>query len=143
MNKEEIQAKFDTDYKWLLKGVLAIYNQQTFDEQQTESVNHNNHRGFKTTDAKFLSSIATQIKNGYGLSEKQVFVTRKKMAKYAAQCAKLAKVGVRVEDVGKLEEAVLWTQRKNPKTQADFAARLRRNTFGESSIARAALMIRR
>jgi hypothetical protein len=112
MTKEDVQLKFQTDVRWLLKGVLAIHNQQTIDEKSAELTKHNNHRGFTCSDAKFLSSIASQIKKGYGLSPKQVFVTRKKMMKYAAQCLNLSKRGVNVEDCGKFQEAVQWTLSK-------------------------------
>jgi len=120
MTKENIQEKFNTDYKWLFRGVLAIHNQQTLDEQRTESTNHNNRRGFTSTDAKFLSSIATQIRRGHGLSSKQLFVTRKKMAKYAAQCAKLARDGVKVENFGRIDESIVWTEKKNPKVKSQL-----------------------
>lgn len=113
MNKEDVQVKFDIDYRWLFRGVLAIHNQQTLDEKKTESTNHHNRRGFTPADAKFLSSISEDIKRGYGLSPKQVFVLRKKMRKYAAQCCNLAKAGVRVEDVGRLEDAVKATSVRN------------------------------
>jgi hypothetical protein len=112
MTKEDVQNKFDTDVRWLLKGVLAIHNQQTLDEKQSESTNHNNHRGFTSSDAKFLTSIANQIRKGYGLSPKQTAVTRRKMRKYASQCLALAKKGVKPESIGRFEEAVEWTAKK-------------------------------
>jgi len=115
MTKEIVQEKFQSDYRWLFRGVLAIHNQQTADEKKTESTNHNNHRGFTGADAKFLTSIANQIWGGFGLSPKQVFVTRKKMMKYAAQCANLAKKGIKLTHFGKLDESVRWTEVKNAK----------------------------
>jgi hypothetical protein len=114
MTKEDVQARFNTDYRWLLRGILAIHNQQTLDEKKTESTNHTNHRGFTSTDAKLLSSFAGQILKGYGLSPKQVFIARKKMRKYAGQIVRLSKANVRVENLGKIDEAIRWTIKKNP-----------------------------
>jgi len=113
MNDLELREKFNTDYKWLFRGVLAVNMQQTADERLQETVKFHNNRGFTPADAKFLCSIAKQILKGYGLSEKQLYVTRKKMHKYAGQCLRLAKAGIKVENVGKLEDAIHWTISKN------------------------------
>ena len=116
MTKEQLQLKFDTDYNWLFRGVLAVNMQQTADERTQETVKYHNCRGFRPADAKFLCSIAKSILAGYGLSQKQVFVTRKKMQKYAGQCIALAKNGIKVQNLGKIDNAVLWTVRKGGQT---------------------------
>ena len=112
MTKEQLREKFNTDYRWLFRGVLAVNMQQTADERVQENVKYHNNRGFTPADAKFLCSIAKSILKGWGLSQKQIFITRKKMQKYAGQCLNLAKAGIRVENVGKMEDAIHWTLAK-------------------------------
>jgi len=113
MTKEQIQNKFDTDYRWLFRAVLAINAQQTADERTQETVKYHNNRGFTPSDAKFLCSVAKQIKSGYGMSQKQIFIIRKKMKKYIGQCMRLAKAEIKITDYGKLEDSIRWTHIKN------------------------------
>jgi hypothetical protein len=113
MTKEDIQAKFDTDNRWLFKGILAVYARQTADERVTESVKYHNRKGFCPTDAKFLCSIGRQITMGWGLSPKQVALARKKMQKYAGQCLLISKTGERTPiDERKLAISLELTMRK-------------------------------
>lgn len=88
--KEQIKDKLATDDKWLFRGIVAIFNKQTEDEQDSGYTAHDNGMGFNGVDAEFLSSLALQI-NRYGrLSPKQIEIARTKMAKYAGQLAKIA-----------------------------------------------------
>jgi len=113
MNKEQLQEKFNSDNLWLFRGILAINMQQTADERIQENVKYHNCRGFRPTDAKFLCSIAKSILKGWGLSEKQLYIARKKMQKYAGQCLALAKAGIKVENLGKINDSLHWTLVKN------------------------------
>jgi hypothetical protein len=88
--KETIREKLDTDSRWLQRGVVAIWEQQTNDEQRAKSTRHDNGMGFNGVDAMFLSSIAERVQRGIPLSERQVEATRRVMRKYAGQLAKLA-----------------------------------------------------
>jgi hypothetical protein len=97
VKKQELQQLFETHDEWLLRGLLCIYDRQTADEHFSKSVNHNNGKGFKTSDASFLSSIAVAVLHGWPLSEAQLRVTRHKMHKYAQQCLTASKVAENLE----------------------------------------------
>lgn len=88
--KEEIAEKLITDLKWLTRGILAIYNRQTYDEQQMLETKHHNGMGFSGADSRFLSAMAQNLQKGWNLSEKQIAVSRRMMKKYAGQLAKIA-----------------------------------------------------
>ena len=83
--KEQVQELLQTDMRWLTRGIVAIYERQTYDEQRSESTKHFNKRGFRGSDAKFLTSLAKWIIAGRSLTEKQTYVARKRMDKYAGQ----------------------------------------------------------
>jgi hypothetical protein len=92
-----IKAKLETDNRWLERGILAIYNYQTSQEQRAGDTIEDNGVGFNGADGQFLSSIAKWIKGGcqYGkqeghrLSVKQAAVARRKMMKYAGQLVRI------------------------------------------------------
>lgn len=96
--KEMIKDKLLADPKWLGRAILAIYAKQTEAEQASEATFKHNNVGFNGGDAPLMSSFAKQIqkKMSYGvpteraLSEKQIFIARKRMVKYAGQLAKIA-----------------------------------------------------
>lgn len=88
--KEEIAEKIETDMKWLIRGVLAIYARQTADEKIQDTVKYHNGQGFRPQDAKFMSSIAKWIKKNRPLTEKQTYATRKRMTIYVGQLTKIA-----------------------------------------------------
>jgi hypothetical protein len=88
---------------WAVRGMLAIYAKQTADEQQAETVTHDNGVGFTGTDGHILSSFAKQVNRwmataperrqyDFPLSVKQTAIVQKKMPKYAGQLLKIAKV---------------------------------------------------
>lgn len=88
--KEEIRANLETDDRWLYRGIKAIYERQTADEQETSSTNCENGVGFNGADAEFMSSIAQQVIHLNFLTPKQKEIARKKMLKYAGQLARIA-----------------------------------------------------
>ena len=87
---EIIKARISVDDAWLMRGVLAIYAQQTAEEQRTEQTIEKNGVGFNGCDAVFLSSIAEFIKRNGFLTPKQLRYTRMKMIKYSGQLARIA-----------------------------------------------------
>lgn len=91
LTKEYIKKQLLTDTRWLMRGVVAIFEKQTYDEQQTESTKEHNGVGFNGVDAEILSSFAKQIKAGRTLSVKQTAIAQKKMPKYAGQLLSIAK----------------------------------------------------
>ena len=91
LTKEFIKEKLITDQRWLMRGIIAIYEKQTWDEQQSEMTKEDNGVGFNGIDAYILSSFAKQIKAGRTLSIKQLAIAQKKMPKYARQLLTIAK----------------------------------------------------
>ena len=98
-NKEEIKENLLHKNEWVYRGVLAIYEKQTFDEQVNERTEHHNGVGFNGIDGDIMSSFAKQIIKWNGtkyqkfpesLSQKQTAIARKKIVKYSGQLAKIA-----------------------------------------------------
>lgn len=80
-----IREKLSTDDRWILRGLLVIYSNQTTDEQSAGMTKYNNNIGFTGADAAFLTSLAQQYQRKSFLSEKQMPYLRKKMPKYSGQ----------------------------------------------------------
>jgi hypothetical protein len=96
MTREELFNKINTRPQAAVAALLALYERQTSDEQSSETTSHENGVGFNGTDAHILTSFAKQaLRNqearrnvgGYpnDLSEKQLALLRKKLAKYGRQ----------------------------------------------------------
>jgi len=88
--KEEIKEMLKTNDKAVLRGIVAIYNKQTSEEQQIKETNVTNGKGFNGVDARFLSSLAEQIMQSNRLTEKQIVSARKVILKYSGQLANIA-----------------------------------------------------
>jgi hypothetical protein len=91
ITKEIIVEKLASNPKWLLAGIVAIYNRQTADEQSADATQEDNKMGFNGVDARFGSSLAKRILSGYSLSPKQMAAGAKMMKKYAGQLLLVAK----------------------------------------------------
>jgi hypothetical protein len=92
---EQIRAELEKSNRWLQRGLLRIYAEQTLDEQATGTTHASNGVGFNGVDAEILSSFAEQLikrdwPSGRDLSEKQIALLRKKLPKYAKQLAMFA-----------------------------------------------------
>lgn len=93
---EEIKDNLKTKDVWVTKGVVAIFDRQTADEQASEETKHHNGIGFNGVDGRIMSSFAKQINNfrpgkfNTPLSKKQMEIARKKIMKYAGQLTKIA-----------------------------------------------------
>lgn len=92
MNKKEalqvLQEKLATDARWAQRALLAIFKNQTADEQMEGTVNKNNNMGFRCVDSHLLTSFASQLKTRGFLSPKQMVYVHKKMPVYARQLMK-------------------------------------------------------
>ena len=88
--KEEIRSKLETSQVWLERAVIAIYDRQTYDEQQIHETREQNGRGFSGFDANYLTYIAKWINNGKHLDGKHLSKTRQKMLKYSGQLVRIA-----------------------------------------------------
>lgn len=106
-----IKSNVEDSDKWLMRAILAIFECQTYDEQNSESTKHNNSIGFNGVDAHIMSSFAKQIlvwnrhvkagTNRYNspLSDKQLRIARRKMTKYAKQLARIVRVRSEIKEV--------------------------------------------
>ncbi len=97
--KEEIRQNLNTNDVWVTRGVCAIFNYQTAEEQSVDETVEDNGVGFNGVDANILSSFAKQINKWNAqtnpsfpcpLSPRQMEIARNKIGKYAGQLAKIA-----------------------------------------------------
>lgn len=92
MNKKEalvtLQRKLATDTRWAQRALLAIYRNQTADEQVQGEVKHHNAMGFRCMDSHILTSFADQLQYRGSLSPKQMAIVHRKMPIYARQLMK-------------------------------------------------------
>ena len=83
--REQIQSMLMSSDASLIRGLLRIYANQTMDEQKSASVNRNNGIGFRSCDARILTSLAQQAQRKGSLSIKQLDLLRRKMPVYVGQ----------------------------------------------------------
>jgi len=83
-----LQEVLRTDARWAQRALLAIYKNQTADEQRAANVTHDNGMGFRCMDSIILTSFANQLQTRGSLSPKQMNVVFKLMPKYARQLMK-------------------------------------------------------
>lgn len=88
--EQEIKNLIQTNDKVLYGALKKLYAEQTADEQRAETTRERNGAGFNSVDAKFLSSVAEFLKRTGFLTDKQKYVTRKKLVKYNKQLTRLA-----------------------------------------------------
>jgi hypothetical protein len=84
-----LREKLTSDIRWTERALLRIFENQTADEQEKDSVAKHNLIGFTTYDAAFLSNVAKRtVCRGYQMSEKQAKYVMLAMGKYARQLFK-------------------------------------------------------
>ncbi len=92
MNKADtltaLQNKLATDMRWAQRALLAIFRNQTADEQVSANVTHHNSMGFRCMDSEILTSFANQLQHRGTLSLKQMTIVHRLMPKYARQLMK-------------------------------------------------------
>lgn len=103
--REFILAKVTTDPRWMVQGLITIFEHQTQDEQNSDTTNQHNGVGFSSFDAEIMSSIAKRainkgLKNalrnkqpiilGQYFSPREEEIIKKRMTKYAGQLARFA-----------------------------------------------------
>lgn len=95
MTDKDLKALFIANMQvhdaWITRGLVAIYEKQTADEQFVKTTKHSNGVGFTGSDAHFLSSLAQQYQYKGYLSAKQMKFARRSMKKYAGQLVKIVK----------------------------------------------------
>lgn len=104
ITKQYIRSKLETDDRWLERGILAIYNFQTSNEQQTGETIEANSVGFNGSDARLLTYCAKWIARGNHLSGIFLERARKSTLKYAGQLAKIAKDNDKAKQVVRCNE---------------------------------------
>jgi hypothetical protein len=88
--RKEIEDGLRTDDKWLIRGLLALYERQTTTEQRVEETKEKNFRGFSAADAPKLTGIAKFYLRRKFISSRQKDLVRARIMKYAAQLAQIA-----------------------------------------------------
>lgn len=91
--EEFIRNKLLTSNQWLERGIVAIYNKQTRQEQASEETRERNGVGFNGADGHTGAYLAKWIASGKHLSGKWIPKARKMMVKYAGQLSKIANEG--------------------------------------------------
>lgn len=88
--KEEVRENLMSNQEWLERGILAIFRQQTADEQSGEYTRWYNRHGFSSADASYLTYTANWLLSGKHLTGYHVEKARRRLLKYAGQLAKIA-----------------------------------------------------
>lgn len=82
---QELKSQIARNNNQAVKALLAIYRNQTYEEQTVQETIEDNGIGFNGTDAEFCSSLAENYLRFHRLSDKQYNSLRKVMQKYAGQ----------------------------------------------------------
>jgi len=88
--KEKIKELIVTSDKAVERGLVAIFNLQTFDERKSEETREKNGVGFSAFDAPIGSYYAKWIKSGKHLNGRHLIKARKLILKYIGQLTKIA-----------------------------------------------------
>ena len=83
--KESVKDLLKRNDEAVERGILRIYSFQTDEEKYVGMTKTINGKGFSKFDVEILSSYAEQIKSGRHLTQKQMYVARPKICKYAGQ----------------------------------------------------------
>lgn len=83
--KEEILANIETKENWACNALMAVFKNQTSDEQTGHYTKHTNSKGFTKFDAELLTSFAHQYSSKNWLSRKQLKIVRRRIPKYWRQ----------------------------------------------------------
>ena len=88
--KEDIKKMLMESDHAVYRGLLAIWEKQTIDEQDDNHTRHHNGVGFSGVDAPICSSFVAFYKKAGFLTKPQLKIARKKILKYAEQLKKIA-----------------------------------------------------
>jgi hypothetical protein len=97
---EYVREMLKTNEAWMFRGLVAIYQKQTFDEQKSKVTAHSNGVGFTGSDAAWLSAMAEAYLAKRFFSDKMRAGVKKAMPKYARQLVNIAE-----------EKAIMETKR--------------------------------
>jgi hypothetical protein len=88
--REFIWNRIQTSDKWMVHGLLAIYDLQTPEEQNKYVTIEDNHVGFTGVDAPFMTGMAKWWNDKHFFTDKQKVAIRKTLEKYCGQLEKIA-----------------------------------------------------
>jgi len=88
--REQIIDKLWTDKYWVERGIVALFKQQTADEQEAENTKYHNGRGFNSWAAGPGTYYAKWVLSGRHLSGQYVEKARKICLKHIGQLVKIA-----------------------------------------------------
>lgn len=92
--KQYIQDLIRKNDNAVVRGVIQIYNRQTFDEQVEQESNVENGIGFNKNDAPFMSTVAIAFITGKKVDAKTFEIARNKMLHYWKQLMEISKEGL-------------------------------------------------
>jgi|GEM_PF-1209872 len=98
-NETRIKELLDANPKAVMRAIVTIYERQTEDEKHSHTTKNRNGVGFGAFDAEFMTSLALQIKNGRGLSDRQLVIGRNKIKRYHRQLCEVANAKAAVKPV--------------------------------------------
>lgn len=89
--KSYLKNLVKTNDRALLKAIVLIYNNQTFEERVRGMAIESNRSGFDKIDADVMGLIAKKIKSGQPLTKGELAKSRNKMQKYWRQLMIISK----------------------------------------------------
>ena len=87
---EDIKEMLEKSALAVERGILALFKQQTTDEQAAEETHYLNGRGFSGTEAHYGTYLAKYIIGGNNLTGKHLLKARKITIRHRVQLAKIA-----------------------------------------------------
>jgi hypothetical protein len=88
--REDIVAMLNTNDRAVERGVVAIWQRQTADEQSTDTTRHSNGIGFSGWSAHSGSYYAKWVESGRRLTGKHLDKARKIALHHAGQLTRIA-----------------------------------------------------
>jgi hypothetical protein len=89
--KEEIKQQLSTNPKWIERGLVVLYQRQTYEEQQSGGTIVDNKMGFNGSDSRYLTYCAKWVLGGNRLNEKHLQKCGKMLPKYWKQIMDIIK----------------------------------------------------
>ena len=89
--RDYLRNLLKTNNRALLKAIILIYNNQTFEEKVRGMTIESNKSGFGIVDADEMGKIAKKIKSGQPLTKGELAKSRNKMQKYWKQLMIISK----------------------------------------------------
>jgi hypothetical protein len=89
--KEEIKQQLSTNPKWIERGLVVLYQRQTYEEQQSGGTIVDNKMGFNGSDSRYLTYCSKWVLSGNRLNEKHLQKCGKMLPKYWKQIMDIIK----------------------------------------------------